>query len=237
MEVFLADLIQEQRRQGLDVHALVHGAPLPDDPVWLQRVPVQFSVVYAPIALGFRRALAQAIQRIQPDVLHLHMPNNSVFWALLLPAARRLPWVVHWPAVVPAGGETAQHGMTMDFSRTLLDAAGVAPDPAFEPDGMSLLAVWRDPSHSLRRPMHWRMNHRGQRALRVGDWKYLMVDDNEYLFNIPADERERANHAKREPHRLEDLRQQWLDWNATMPAIPADATVSLGFSVKDMPQR
>ena len=39
------------------------------------------------------------------------------------------------------------------------------------------------------------MNHRGQRALRDGDWKYLQVDGNEYLFNIPADERERANHA------------------------------------------
>jgi arylsulfatase A-like enzyme len=81
------------------------------------------------------------------------------------------------------------------------------------------------------------MKHRGQRALRMGDWKYLMVDGNEYLFNIPADERERANQARREPQRLESLRQAWLHWNSTMPAIPDDATVSLGFSVKDMPQR
>ena len=96
MEVFLADLIAEQRRQGLDAHALVHGDPLPDDPPWLHRVPVQFSLVYAPIALGFRRAFNQALRRIQPDVLHLHMPNNSVFWALTLAQARDLPWVVHW---------------------------------------------------------------------------------------------------------------------------------------------
>ena len=26
-------------------------------------------------------------------------------------------------------------------------------------------------------------------------------------------------------------------WNASMPPIPSDATVSLGYSVKDMPQR
>lgn len=96
MEVFLSDLIHEQRRQGLDAHALVHGDPLPEDPPWLQRVPVQFSLVYAPIALGFRKALERAIQRIQPDVLHLHMPNNSVFWALTLAQARDIPWVVHW---------------------------------------------------------------------------------------------------------------------------------------------
>ena len=43
------------------------------------------------------------------------------------------------------------------------------------------------------------MNHRGQRALRDGDWKYLRVDGHDYLFNIPADERERANRAAREP--------------------------------------
>lgn len=96
MEVFLADLIAEQRRQGIDAHALVHGDPLPDDPPWVQRVPVQFNLVYAPIALGFRRALNQAIDRIKPDVLHLHMPNNSALWALTLPGARKVPWVVHW---------------------------------------------------------------------------------------------------------------------------------------------
>lgn len=100
MEVFLADLIAEQRRQGLDAHALVHGDPLADDPPWLHRVPVQFSLVYAPIALGFRRALGRALSRIQPDVLHLHMPNNSVFWALTLPQARDVPWVVHWQSDV-----------------------------------------------------------------------------------------------------------------------------------------
>lgn len=96
MEVFLADLIQEQRRQGIDAHALVHGDPLPDDPAWVQRIPVQFNLVYAPMAMGFRRALRHAIDQIKPDVLHLHMPNNSALWALTLPSARKVPWVVHW---------------------------------------------------------------------------------------------------------------------------------------------
>ncbi|GKT21351.1 glycosyltransferase [Acidovorax sp. SUPP3334] len=96
MEVFLADLIEAQRAQGIDASALVHGTPLPDDPPWLERVPVQFNLVYAPIALGFRSALGRAIRRFQPDVLHLHLPNNSALWALTLPAARKVPCVVHW---------------------------------------------------------------------------------------------------------------------------------------------
>ena len=149
----------------------------------------------------------------------------------------RVPWIAHWPAVIAPGGVSAQQCMTMDWSATMLDAAGAQADPAHPLDGVSLMPVLRDAGHSFRRPLHWRMNHRGQRALRDGDWKYLRVDGNDYLFNIPADERERANHAAREPARLAAMRKAWEAWEATMPPIPPDATVSLGYSVKDMPQR
>ena len=149
----------------------------------------------------------------------------------------RVPYIAHWPAVIAPGGTSEQHCLTMDWSATMLDAAGVAPHRDHPLDGVSLLPVLRDASHSFHRPMHWRMNHRGQRALRDGDWKYLMVDGHEYLFDIPADERERANRAPREPARLAAMREAWNAWHATMPPIPTDATVSLGYSAKDMPQR
>lgn len=149
----------------------------------------------------------------------------------------RVPWIAHWPAVIRAGSETAQHCMTMDWSATMLEAAGAQADPDYPLDGVSLLPVLRDATTGFHRPLHWRMNHRGQRALRDGDWKYLQVDGHEYLFNIPADERERANQAGREPERLAAMRAAWLSWNERMPPIPDDATVSLGYSAKDMPQR
>jgi len=41
----------------------------------------------------------------------------------------------------------------------------------------------------------------------------------------------------RQPERLAALRQAWMDWAATMPAVPQDATASLGYGAKDMPQR
>ncbi len=149
----------------------------------------------------------------------------------------RVPWIAHWPAVIAPGGTSTQHCMTMDWSATMIALAGAQADPACPLDGVSLAGVLREPGQTFERPLHWRMNHRGQRALRLGDWKYLRVDGNDYLFNIPADERERANLAHREPARLQALRAQWETWNATMPPIPEDATVSLGYSVKDMPQR
>ena len=149
----------------------------------------------------------------------------------------RVPWIAHWPATIAPGGLSEQLCMTMDWSATMLDAAGVAADPAHPLDGVSLLPLLKDAAHAFERPLYWRMNHRGQRALRRGRWKYLKVDEHEYLFDLPADERERANRGPREPSLLAAMRDDWLAWNATMPPIPVDATVSLGYSAKDMPQR
>jgi arylsulfatase A-like enzyme len=149
----------------------------------------------------------------------------------------RVPWIAHWPAAIARGAVSSQPCMTMDWSATVLDAAGVKAHPAYPLDGVSLLPVLRDPSHRFHRPLHWRMKHRGQRALREGDWKYLRVDGHDYLFDLSRDERERANQAGRDPQRLVRLREDWEAWNAGMPAIPEDATVSLGYGAKDMPQR
>jgi len=149
----------------------------------------------------------------------------------------RVPWIAHWPAGIAAGGVSSQHSLTMDWSATMLDLAGATAHPDYPLDGISLAAVLRDPAHVFHRTMHWRMKYRGQRALRDGDWKYLRVDDHDYLFNIADDARERANKARRDPERLACMRAAWEAWNATMPEIPPDAAVNLGYSTRDMPQR
>jgi arylsulfatase A-like enzyme len=148
----------------------------------------------------------------------------------------RVPYIAHWPAVIKPGGVSEQHCLTMDWSATMLALGGAVAPADHAWDGVSLQPVIEGGT-AFERPLHWRMNHRNQRAHRNGDWKYLKVDDYEYLFNIPADERERANHASREPERLAQMRAAWEAWAATMPGIPQDATVSLGFGLKDMPQR
>ena len=149
----------------------------------------------------------------------------------------RVPWIAHWPAVIAPGSVSPQTCMTMDWSATMLDAAGATPHADYPLDGRSLMPLLRDPSVLDDPALFWRMNHRGQRAMRQGDWKYLRVDGNDYLFNLAQDERERANRALLEPARLQSMRAAWEVWNASMPAIPEDATVSLGYSVKDMPGR
>jgi len=149
----------------------------------------------------------------------------------------RVPWIAHWPKVIPAGTVSEQHCMTMDWSTTMLELGGGSPHPDFPPDGVSMQAVLRDPSTAFERPMFWRMKHRQQRAMRHGPWKYLKVDDNEYLFDVSKDSRERANLAYRRPERLQSMREAWVAWDATMPPIAPDAMAHNGYTARDMPAR
>ena len=90
---------------------------------------------------------------------------------------------------------------------------------------------------SFARPMHWRMKHKQQRAYRYGDWKYLKIDEHEYLFNIERDARERANQAHRQPDRLDKMRAAWEAWNAQIPPVPPDARTHLVYTLENMPSR
>jgi len=149
----------------------------------------------------------------------------------------RVPWIARWPNAINPGTVSAQQCMTMDWSYTLMKIGGGEADPNYATDGVDLRAVLYGEVEEFERPLYWRMNHRSQRAVRVGDWKYLKVDDNEYLFNVTDDARERANLRHREPDRFDAMRRMWLNWNDSIPPIPEDASVSLGYSYKDMPQR
>lgn len=154
----------------------------------------------------------------------------------LLEGGLRVPLLARWPARIRAGGRSDTAVITMDWTRTFLDAAGVAPRPDYPLDGESLLPLFDDPSTALERGLFWRMKHRGQRAAMRGDWKYLQVDGHEYLFHLDRDPRERANLRERESGRFRQLQAEWLHWNERMPPIPEDAKVSLVFSDQDLPR-
>jgi arylsulfatase A-like enzyme len=148
----------------------------------------------------------------------------------------RVPYVARWPRVIPPGGVTEQLAITMDWTATFLEAAGVAAHPDYPLDGESLMPVLRDARAVSERALYWRMKYRGQRALREGRWKYLAVEDHEYLFDVETDERERANLARRHPERLAALRERYAAWGAQFGPVPEDARVALVYSEKDMPR-
>lgn len=150
----------------------------------------------------------------------------------------RVPYIVHWPKGIDQPATVcAQHCMTMDWTATLLDIAHITLPKDLVLDGQSMLPTLHNPHHTFERPMFWRMKYNDQRAFRSGEWKYLKVNEHEYLFNLAQDERERANLARRHPDRLKTMRDQFMAWSQQLPAIPEQAQYHLVYGLQDMPAR
>lgn len=106
IESFLMDLACESAAQGVSQGILAHAQPaersgqadLGEFPFlrYFDRVATLGSFGYAPISPKFRRRLNLALKRFSPDLLYLHLPNPSAFWALTSGQARRRPWIIHW---------------------------------------------------------------------------------------------------------------------------------------------
>ncbi len=154
----------------------------------------------------------------------------------LLEGGIRVPYIVRWPARVPRGCTTGQLAITMDWVATFLEAAGVAPHADYPLDGISLLPVLERPDVRIERELYWRMKFRNQKAMRSASWKYLSLDADEFLFDLAADLRERANRARHEPERLAAMRARYAAWEATIPSLPPDASYSIPYTKADLAQ-
>jgi len=147
----------------------------------------------------------------------------------LLEGGLRIPSILSWPAHIPQGRTTDQVAITMDWLPTLLAAAGVASDPAFPPDGINLLPMLTNNSAVVDRKLFWRYKANAQRAARDGDYKYLKILDNTFLFNVVEDPMERANLRELHKDTFDRMVAEWHRWNSTMlPEI--DESTSAGFT-------
>ncbi len=66
------------------------------------------------------------------------------------------------------------------------------------------------------RTLYWRFKAGEQAAIREGHWKYLKLRGQEMLFDLSADERERANLHNQHPDMMAALKRKWDAWNAQM---------------------
>ena len=134
----------------------------------------------------------------------------------LLEGGVRIPALISWPARVRGGRTSDQVTISMDWMATLLAAAGIAPHPAFALDGISLLPVLIQNAAPVRRILFWRYKANEQQAARGGDYKYLKILGNTFLFNVVDDPMERANLKVRQKDNYDRLAGEWRKWNATM---------------------
>ena len=108
METYLRDLIVVQHRQGQKVTALVHASHVTafdrDQQVdalngtsFKVRLAARwFNLGFVPVSPFFWLSALKLIRQFKPNIIHIHHPNLSAAWLLLLPQARKVPWVAHW---------------------------------------------------------------------------------------------------------------------------------------------
>jgi arylsulfatase A-like enzyme len=138
----------------------------------------------------------------------------------------RVPAIVRWPAVVPAGRTLSQVGVTMDLSATFVTlAGGDAAGAGFE--GIDLLPILRGASPVVERTLFWRVGPAPAqaRAVRRGDWK-LVVDGagaKQLLFDVTRDPGERDDLAARHPERVRRLKGMLDAWEKDVGGAVAPA--------------
>jgi arylsulfatase A-like enzyme len=155
----------------------------------------------------------------------------------LLEGGLRIPAIIAWPARLPKGQTTEQVAISMDWLPTLVTAAGAATDPGSPSDGINLLPHVTDSASIVRRTLFWRYKANAQRAVRDGDYKFLKILDNTFLFNLVLDPMERANLKERQSDVYARLEAAWHAWNATMlPEIDESNTANItGDKAADRP--
>ena len=155
----------------------------------------------------------------------------------------RVPFILRWPSAIDGGQWSDATSITMDWTVTLLEAAGAAPDPAVpDPlpmaelpmDGVSLLPWLLDGADHPGHDLFWRISSQG--ALRRGRYK-LVIDNRPQtrlgnwplvpagavkLFDVAGDGREHADIARHHPDLVAAMRAEWDRIDDTLLPYPPD---------------
>ena len=168
--------------------------------------------------------------RLERDTLVIFTSDNggelySMNWPFsfqkgsLYEGGIRVPAIVRWPGIVPAARVTDQAALTMDWTATILAAAGAQAGAAQPLDGEDLLPVLRGEREAYDRALFWRTRTRA--AARIGRWKYVQDGDAEHLYDLGVDLGEKTDVKARESAVLSDAKARHSAWAAEMLPRPS----------------
>ena len=108
IENFMGDMLPALIESGVSIAVVLHNHDFSFRKILkerykgilLYRVPCHGTLLYAPLSPLFPFVLNQVIHEFRPDIIHAHMPNTSCFSTLFLPAAKKIPMIIHWHADV-----------------------------------------------------------------------------------------------------------------------------------------
>jgi arylsulfatase A-like enzyme len=137
----------------------------------------------------------------------------------------RVPLIVRWPGVTPAGAACREPVILMDLFHTLAPAVSSkeVPEPA---DGRDLQGLLQHPGTKLNREAlyfhypHYYATTTPVGAIRSGDWKLLeyFEDGRLELYNLKDDLGEKTDLAPQLPDKAASLLQQLHHWRTQVGA-------------------
>ncbi len=137
----------------------------------------------------------------------------------------RVPMLVRWPGVVPAGSVDESVVTSTDFAPTFAAIAG-AQQPKIS-DGIDFLQVLQ--GHGPRPPARrlvWeykdpKLAPTGRAfAVREGNWKLVEEAGRRYLFDLGSDPGEQHDLSRSQPHRVARLASRFGSWSLGAAGIP-----------------
>lgn len=137
----------------------------------------------------------------------------------------RVPLIVRWPGVTPAGAVCAEPVVLTDLFPTCIHAAGLPPVSQAS-DGVDLMPLLNDPTGKLERDAlffhypHYYHTTTPVGAIRARDWKLVeyFEDDRAELYNLQMDLSEQHDLVQTMPDKARELRQRLGAWRQSVAA-------------------
>ena len=148
----------------------------------------------------------------------------------------RVPLIVRWPGVVPAGKTDKTSVLTaVDLLPTFLEVAGVPLPADYKPDGESALAAFKGTPIKRTKPIFWEW--RGGDAqpdtwpsigIRDGKWKLLVNKEQQRaeLYDLENDWPEKYDVAAENPAVVQELTKKLDAWKSSLPLAPSENGLS-----------
>ena len=124
----------------------------------------------------------------------------------------RVPCLMRWPGVLPAGESRDQLMGTIDILPTALGIAGGTPPQAPEVDGANIIDILRDGDPNPERAIFF-YRGRNLQAMRQGAWKLRVTQDGSALYNLADDIGESTNVISEAPDRAETMRSRMREFD------------------------
>ena len=126
----------------------------------------------------------------------------------------RVPAIAWWPGTVPAGVTSDSTAISLDLMPTLLDFAGLEPDPSRPLDGTSLRSLLQNGTLLPPRMLFW-----AGKAVREGPWKLVSQApglEGPALFHLGEDLGESLDRASEAPERVAHMLEALDAWRESV---------------------